>query len=132
MQYETDEEDKDFVNGILRDGGRYRVPVKMLDSIQRSVRENFKQLKVADQFGDDGLGLCRPGPRVLAGGSIGDQLVRDGAARDRAEAYQDWERDATNAWRDADALTDIKKSANDAADAYAAYDDDLENAWRRG
>jgi hypothetical protein len=124
----------------------------MMDSTSRAVAGHIKQttgpVRVTDATGDAGLGLCRPGFRKFDGGNEGDAILRRGEARDRAEVYQDWERDATNAWRDAAktddavsdikdkandaAVSDIKDKANDAADAYSAYEDEMAEAWKRG
>ena len=53
--------------GLLRDGGRIRVPMMMRDSddglttLQRSVRDATAPLRVVDAFGNSGLALSRPG-----------------------------------------------------------------------
>ena len=80
-------EDDDFdENGLLKDGHRYRVPHRMIDS----------------KRGDARLGLHRPGPRVLTGGKAADQWMREGAQAARDEAYADYEHGITNSWQDGD------------------------------
>jgi hypothetical protein len=140
MRYEDDEDDFDE-NGVLKDGRTFRTPMRMMDSMQRAVVKHFQPSKgpvrVTDQFGAAGLGLNRPGYRHLGGGNVGDRWLRDGEARERADAYADWEHRQTNAWRDqgADAGENDERDpriSDSAAAAYGAYDNEIENAWRHG
>jgi hypothetical protein len=102
-----DEDDAFDENGLLRDGARYRIPVRLMDSFQRNVRKHFARhsagpARITDQFGDGGLGLHRPGYRFQNGGNAGDAAVRDGLQRDAQAACDQYERGLVNAWRDQD------------------------------
>jgi hypothetical protein len=132
------QEEDDFDPRVLKDGESYRVPLRLCDSLQRDIAQHFAQqaqpLCVTDQFGVT-VGLHRPGPRILTGGKVGDQLVRDSALADRAAAYRDYERTITRAWRnegeDGDDCDASNSSARaNAATAYAAYAAELAEAWR--
>lgn len=73
--------DEDFdERGQLRDGHRLRVPMSMADGIRRPA--------VTDASGDSGLGLHRPGFRVIDGAQQRD-AARD--AKERAYALYDEE-----------------------------------------
>src|SRR5271156_4353999 len=76
-QRHNDDSDNDFqmVNGrpVLKDGGRYRVPLKMLDSAQRQIRQHFTRGLLHD-------GLCGP-----VGFRPGFVILDDAALRDARE-----------------------------------------------
>ena len=134
-----DDEDAFDERGILRDGHTFRV--RMLDSYQRDVARHFGRptspARVTDAAGESGLALCRPGWRLVAGGSPATVLARDAAHRDATAAYAEWERDATTAWKGDDDEGEVTferapRNRDSAAAAHAAYADEIENAWRTG
>jgi len=51
-------------NGILKDGHALRVPLRMMDAMQKDAHEHFSRAKVTDGAGDSDLGLHRPGFRI--------------------------------------------------------------------
>jgi hypothetical protein len=92
---QQDEDDFDE-RGLLKDGHSFRVPHRMLDSVQRSVAQHFQLQRpkdsaafprpnrgplITDAWGGT-AGLHRPGWRI-----IGDKLMRDGARDERQRAY---------------------------------------------
>ena len=89
-------------HGVVRDGGRVRVPVTMMDSadaISHQVAEDF----VADRprvraFDGTDAGLRRPGVRV-ADERYTDPLVLRGNARDRALLYRMYDAEKANEFR---------------------------------
>jgi hypothetical protein len=119
--------DEDFdENGVLRDGKRFRVPMKFADSKSRY----FADGKISDGRGNGGLALQRPGFRITdqqkrnlstiydaydiaisarihdGNGNSGAALQRpgfrvaDAFARDEAKvAYQQYEAAIQNEWR---------------------------------
>jgi hypothetical protein len=74
-------------------------------------------MRIADQFGDAGLGLHRPGYRVEIGGHDGDRALRDGTRATRDEAYAVAEHRLTNAWKKTDWAPE---NGNDDGDIVAA------------
>jgi hypothetical protein len=99
-----DEDDVFDANGLLRDGATYRVPVSMMDALQRDVRKHFSRnsaapARITDQFGAGGLSLHRPGYRLQSGG---DAAVRDSLRRDTQAAYDAYDYRITSAWQDQD------------------------------
>ena len=105
---ETDDIDE---HGVVRPGGRVRVPVTMmdlLDVIQREVASDF----VADRprvraFGGTNAGLHRPGARFAAN----PDLVR-GHARDMAEIYSRYDSEKAVEFRSSEErLAEAKKLA---------------------
>jgi hypothetical protein len=100
MPKHQDNEDDFDEQGLLRDGRTYRVPLRMMDGVSRAIADHIKQtVDITDHFGDASLGLHRPGFRKLDGGNEGDAILRKAEMRDRAEAYQDYERDAESGWK---------------------------------
>ena len=73
-------------DAILQDGGRLRVPLYAMDSVQRGVAG--PGVRVTDAFGDPGLGLRRPGFRVAQ--------VDETARR---KAYADYDANLISAYR---------------------------------
>jgi hypothetical protein len=112
MRHDDDDFDE---NGILKDGRTFRVPVKMMDSMQRDIAHHFEQRQrpkdsaafprpsnggplVTDQWCGT-AGLHRPGYRIESGGNVGDQLVRDGTADEIQRARDRYDYDVSNAWK---------------------------------
>jgi hypothetical protein len=90
MTRHSDEADFDE-RGILRDGGRARVSMTMMDSLsalQRSVANN----RITDGRSDDPMALHRPGFRI--------PVVND--RREVVDAYQHYETSLVNAYRVSD------------------------------
>jgi hypothetical protein len=96
--------DEDFdENDVLRDGKRFRVPMKFADSKSRY----FADGKISDGRGNGGLASQRPGFRIHDGnGNSGAALQRpgfrvaDALARDEAKvAYEQYEAAIQNEWR---------------------------------
>ena len=75
----------------VRDGKSVEVHMTLMDSADGRFR-------ITDAQGGS-LGLHRPGYRIEAGGNEGDQLVRDGAANDRAEIYGLYDAEKSDEWR---------------------------------
>jgi hypothetical protein len=102
MSYEDD--DAFDERGILKDGHRFRVEHRMLDSLQRSVAQHAHQrdstgpVRIVDQYGSP-LGLNKPGWRREVGGNQGDALVRDGQQREIDAAYAAYDHYITMAFR---------------------------------
>ena len=82
-------DDDDFENGVLRDGARYRVPMRMRDS---------RSPMITDGTGD-AFALQRPGWRILVGGSERDVALRDSQRRLIEEAHAEYLDHLTNAWK---------------------------------
>jgi hypothetical protein len=81
QRHNDDDSDNDFqmVNGrpVLKDGARFHVPLKMLDSVQRQIHQHFTRGLLHDGFGGP-VGF-RPGFVILD-----DTALRD--AREQARA----------------------------------------------
>jgi hypothetical protein len=119
-------------DGLLRDGRSFRVPHRMLDSLQRDVAAHaastirprdsaaFPRPRrgtfVTDQWGGTAF-LHRPGYRFAAGGSVGDEMLRESDAEELHDIYAAYDHRLTNAWRDAgndeneDQLVEVRRSA---------------------
>jgi hypothetical protein len=97
---------------IVRDGERVRVPLWLMDSLQRSVRAHAVQ---------DGFGKPagqRPGFVYVAG--LDNAPCRD--------AYEGYEQFLSDAWKADNA--GATGNENPPANAYSAYVDQLGDAWR--
>ena len=83
---DDDDSDNDFqmVNGrpVLKDGARYRVPLKMLDSAQRQIRQHFTGGLLHDGLGGP-VGF-RPGFVILD-----DTALRDAREQTRARYIEE-------------------------------------------
>ena len=96
-RYDDDDDD------ILRDGEVLRV--RMTDSVSDAWQAEAKaQLNstvqtVTDGGGGSGLGLFRPGFRLIGGGNKGDALVRDGLRKLRDDAYRARDEEVSNAYK---------------------------------
>jgi hypothetical protein len=128
--------DDDDDDRILRDGERMRVPLTLMDGMQRDVAQHFQRARVRDaaarRFGlSDGLALSRPGFRYVV----------DDAALDAVEqAYADIAARDVNAWknpaggqdttREFIAQRDALSTMDEREAAYQEYDDHMTNAWR--
>src|SRR5262245_49607671 len=111
-RYQRDEDDDD----IVQDGQRLRVPLTMMDSVQRAVTLAGTPARVVDGQGGTS-GLHRPGVRIAVGDARKTTVVRDprgrlketweteeedaDAAMSRDQAYADYERTLVDAWRGA-------------------------------
>jgi hypothetical protein len=86
--YDDTDDDAFDDSGVLKDGRSYKVPVRFMDSVSRSVRKRFA--RIHDGNGDSGAAaLQRPGFRVA-----------DAFARDEAKvAYQQYEAAIQSEWR---------------------------------
>jgi hypothetical protein len=114
--------DDDFdERGLLKDGHRFRVPIKMMDAIQRSVARHFQRRQHPQDSAafprperrtfvtaaDGGtMGLHRPGWRLPAGGHVGDKALRDSYADESERARDLYIYDITNAWKRPDTMTE--------------------------
>ena len=131
MNYDQDEEDAFDENGVLKDGHSYRVPMRMLDSLQRAVHEHVagrQKVRIHD------APLHQPG------------FVRDArSVEERRKIYDEYDGTVSNAWKNPPtsrkgvsgsqaAESDRQGSGRDAKDAkqaaYAAYEAYIANAWR--
>ena len=85
-QYDDDDA---LDNGVLRDGARYRVPMRMRDS---------RAPRITDGTGD-AFALQRPGWRIATGGGLDDVLLRDSQRKLIEEAHAEYLDRLTNAWK---------------------------------
>ena len=87
-RYHDDDNDFDE-HGVLRDGRSLRTPMWAMDAAKGYCRARPKRPHPRITSADAStFGLHKPGWRIETGGNAGDQLVRDGAALDRAELYR--------------------------------------------
>ncbi len=93
----TTDDDFEVINGqlVLKDGHKYTVPMRALDSLQRDVARHFGDRaelqdgqRIVDGFDNAGLSLHRPGHRLFASGQ-GDQSFYDAYDRDISTRYLD-------------------------------------------
>ena len=85
-QYDDDDA---LDNGVLRDGARHRVPMRMPDS---------RAPMITDGTGD-AFALQRPGWRIATGGGLDDVLLRDSQRKLIEEAHAEYLDRLTNAWK---------------------------------
>ena len=118
MQRRRTDDDED--ERTLRDGERLRVPLHLMDSLQRDIAQHFG--RVHDGYGNEGLSLQRPGFRVL------DRLSNDECER----AYQDVADAMTTAWKSNDKPKPVRQHATEDArqSEYDRYSAELRDAWR--
>jgi hypothetical protein len=96
-------------HGLLKDGRTFKVPQRMLDSMQRRVARHFQRADDTRPHVVDGTGskiLNRPGWRHLAGGHENDQALRDAEHDECQRAYDRYQYDLTNAYRHRDQADD--------------------------
>jgi hypothetical protein len=145
MKHPHDDEDFDE-RGVLRDGRRVRVPLMMMDSLQRAIHDQYDHLTitdvadaietdnhvtVVDAFG--GLALHQPGYRYLnAGHRSTDHAVQVTRDAMRSEARADYVRTTCDAWKPGfDREITVAPITGDArTDAYLARKEHDANAWR--
>lgn len=139
-----DEEDADFENGVLRDGGRFRVDVRMCDAMSKDVAKHAANLTkptrqhLVDGSGNAGLSLNRPGYRMLSGGAPKTQAAWDSLTQATEAAYAADLRYKETAWRDAvidedfDNAIDEAAKAAESSDCYADYEAEIRDSWRHG
>jgi hypothetical protein len=150
-----DDDDAFDENGILRDGARWRVPMRMMDSFQRDVAKHFSQPgftrgpttvrdtrnTLYDEY-DSQISSLWKNPPTGAGshGQRGPQVgtictVKGGGGDLGPEgAPGHWTRAGDELICIADDRVTDRNTADHAAvmdQRYAAYDADLANAWRR-
>jgi hypothetical protein len=141
-QHDTDDDDMFDERGLLRDGGRIRVPMMMRDSddgltdLQRSVRDHFSPAMVVDAFGDAGAGLHRPGSRYLvAGAGTVDHAKQVMADHMRREARDQHVADFQDAWKGNNTndreVARVHDTGDAVRDAYLDQVADLTSAWER-
>ena len=133
MDYGQDDDDDDAFdeNGVLKDGHSYRVPMKMLDSLQKEIHDHtaaFRKVRIID------APLHQPG------------FVRTSRpVAERHAIFDGYDVRVSNAWKNPPtsrkgvsgsqaAESDRQGSGRDAKDAkqaaYAAYEAYIANAWR--
>ncbi|MGA2314148.1 MAG: hypothetical protein ABSF87_17605 [Xanthobacteraceae bacterium] len=134
-------------NGILKDGHALRVPLRMMDAMQKDAHEHFSRAKVTDGAGDSDLGLHRPGFRIsntitrdrsvyaaydaaaeVAYKNVGrvESEVRGQREGDSRTAKSDQGRDASADSKLNDAMRDEREAA------HQEYQDRIQNAWKDG
>jgi hypothetical protein len=143
---EYDYEDAFDERGVLPDGGRVRVPMQFMDSVQRAVRERFGNVSIDGVYGAnartvvvDGLGRPaghRPGACYLrTAPHTTDHAIAVTRDQLRREAYDQFVAELQDAWRGGTSDREVarKHRTGDAVrDAYLDQIDDLQNAWARG
>jgi hypothetical protein len=119
-----DEDDDDRRHTIIPDGGKVRVRMTMMDSVQRSVAKDAPTNNLLVDAGtDDPLALHKPGFRYST--NAADRLSGDVAL---AEAYEARELADREAWRSS--VPEQRADAQSIEDAYRQYDADMAEAWR--
>jgi hypothetical protein len=141
-----DDDDDAFENGVLKDGGRYRVPMRAMDSLQRDVARHFANLNnrrpsVYDEY-DTEIGSRWQTPPTgadshgLAGARVGGVCtVKEGGGKYGPEG-------APGHWRLVDddlvCVADFRAHDYSTIDRkslmepiYNDYDADLRGQWRR-
>jgi len=134
-------------NGILKDGHALRVPLRMMDAMQKDAHEHFSRAKVTDGAGDSDLGLHRPGFRIsntitrdrsvyaaydaaaeVAYKNVGrvESEVRGQREGDSRTAKSDQGRDASADSKLNDAMRDEREAA------HQEFQDRIQNAWKDG
>ena len=122
LQSEWTEEEED--DGIVADGGRIRVGLQFMDSLQKAVAKDAPTSKLLVDAGtDDPLALHKPGFRYST--NAADRLSGDVAL---AEAYEARELADREAWRSS--VPEQRADARSVEDAYRQYDVDMAEAWR--
>jgi hypothetical protein len=130
-----DDDDAFDERGILKDGRSYRVPLRMMDSMQRDIARHAA--RITDAMGESGPALRRPGYRVSAA------LPRDWSIYD---AYDEavsrmWENNAPTGGgssgprdeREGNSVCVPDRSHQDAMtmdEVYRAYDVEISQRWR--
>lgn len=132
MDHYQDDDDAFDENGILKDGKRYRIPLRMMDSLQRAVHDHA---------------AARQAVRIIDAPLHQPGFVRDmRAVADRQAIYDEYDASVSAAWKNPpicrngfvgsqedephrqgsgrDATRDDKQAA------YAEYEADIANAWR--
>jgi hypothetical protein len=138
-----DDDDAFDANGLLKDGHRVRVPMTLMDSLQRELGDHFGPVRFGDggrplvtDGSDNPLGLHRPGQRLLSGDTntladareeayrLYDQADAEAYKRPTGEFVGQREGDEDYASRDALSVTDAREQA------YRDYDEAAADAWR--
>jgi hypothetical protein len=119
-QLRRHDDDDDDVS-ILKDGERMRIPLRMMDSLQRDVAQHFA--RVTDGRGDSALGLHKSGYHL-----------NDAARRDLS-VYDQYDAAAAAAWQGTPTGFSsgelVGQREGDTMDkTYIAYDSELAEAWR--
>jgi hypothetical protein len=87
---------------ILKDGEVLRVPMTMMDAAAAPPRRSrTNPTQVTDGTGDP-LGSYRPGFRIADGGNEATQMMREANRDWRDAAYDTYDRELRDAWRDPD------------------------------
>jgi hypothetical protein len=123
---------------ILKDGERFRVPLQMMDAMQKDIREHYaadaQPAHLVDAFGSTD-GLSRPGPRYLTAGSkTKDHAVQVTRETERRAARDAAVRELLDAWKTPGSHREVARvhnTGNPVADAYADSVLDLTTAWQR-
>lgn len=129
MYRPEDYDDFELIDGkrVLKHGGRFRMPMAAMDSMQHAIAARFDELR-------DGLPavLHRPG---YVGASVG--LGDAAAAVASRAAYDAWKARLSNAWKEPatarpeETRVDSTATADAARAAYDRMVQKLGNAWRR-
>ena len=105
---EEEEDDTEDSTGIVPDGGRVRVRLDMMDSVQKAVAQDTVNIDsgpmLVDGFGrGDCYSLSKPGARYLATNpGTTDHAVMASREQLLADAYQQYDADMSNAWQSHD------------------------------
>ncbi len=126
-RYEVDDEDDD---DIVRDKQSVRVPILVMDALQREIHDHPSTLETV-MSNNRALDYAA---RCLTGDS--SSQIGEAAQRRVDDAYSDYETRLTTAWRNpgstrpAAGVNDDRRNINDVEVAYATREHLLTNAWR--
>ena len=101
----TEEEEDETEDRIIPDGGKVRVRLDMMDSLQKAVAQDKVNIDsgpmIVDALGrGDRYSLSKPGARYLSvNPSTTDHAELVTRERVLADAYAEYDREAENAWR---------------------------------
>jgi len=134
MDYDQDDDDAFDENGVLKDGHSYRVPMKMLDSLQKEIHDHtaaFRKVRIID------APLHQPGFVRTSRPVAERHAIFDGydvrvsnawknppTSRNRFVGSQPHESDRQGSPRDR--TRDARQAA------YAEYEAYIANVWRGG
>jgi hypothetical protein len=123
---------------ILKDGERFRVPLQMMDAMQKDIREHYaadaQPAHLVDAFGSAD-GLSRPGPRYLTAGSkTKDHAVLVTRETEHRQARDAAVQEMADAWKTSGSDREVARVHTDGDERTRAWMDqvaDLTTSWSR-